>query len=431
MDLVTIGDEIKMKIALVNYRYFISGGPERYLFNIKEILESQGHEVIPFSVQHKKNVATEYEPFFLSPMGKGDEVYFSDYKKTFKDWVKGFARMTYSFEAKRTFKEFLKQVKPDIVYILYFQSKISCSIVDAAYEMNIPVVQRISDYSMISPCNILFNPTTLQICEECIKKNSLCAVKNKCIYHSAVYSFVKVLALTIQKFVGTRKKIKKFIFPSQYTLNKYLEGGYQREKLLYLPTPFNDHILRKDLEIKYEPFALYIGRIDPDKGLETLIKAFIGTDYNLKIIGFSSSVGFQEKLNKKLEGQKHNIEFLGRMEFSQIQEYLAKCLFTVIPSEWYDNLPNTMLESYAFKKCVIATDIGSLSENVIHEKTGLLFKYKDALDLRTKIEELFNNEKKAEQMGENARILIDNQFNAISHTSKLLKFFEAECRSKK
>jgi len=70
-----------MKIALVNYRYFISGGPERYLFNIKELLKSQGHEVIPFSVQHKKNVATEYEPFFLSPIGKGDEIYFSDYKK--------------------------------------------------------------------------------------------------------------------------------------------------------------------------------------------------------------------------------------------------------------------------------------------------------------------------------------------------------------
>lgn len=35
-----------MKIILVNYRYFISGGPERYYFNIKEILEKHGHEVI-------------------------------------------------------------------------------------------------------------------------------------------------------------------------------------------------------------------------------------------------------------------------------------------------------------------------------------------------------------------------------------------------
>lgn len=33
-----------MKIALVNYRYFISGGPERYLFNIKSLLEARGHE---------------------------------------------------------------------------------------------------------------------------------------------------------------------------------------------------------------------------------------------------------------------------------------------------------------------------------------------------------------------------------------------------
>lgn len=44
-----------MKIILVNYRYFISGGPERYYFNIKEILERNGHVVIPFSVKNSRN----------------------------------------------------------------------------------------------------------------------------------------------------------------------------------------------------------------------------------------------------------------------------------------------------------------------------------------------------------------------------------------
>ena len=39
-----------MRILLVNYRYFISGGPEKYMFNIKTMLENQGHEVIPFSI---------------------------------------------------------------------------------------------------------------------------------------------------------------------------------------------------------------------------------------------------------------------------------------------------------------------------------------------------------------------------------------------
>ena len=58
-----------MKIILVNYRYFFSGGPERYMFNIKQLLEDVGHEVIPFSVKHNRNAKTPYEKYFLSPIG--------------------------------------------------------------------------------------------------------------------------------------------------------------------------------------------------------------------------------------------------------------------------------------------------------------------------------------------------------------------------
>ena len=419
-----------MRIALVNYRYFISGGPERYLFSIKELLEAQGHEVIPFSVQSKKNVPSKYEPLFLSPIGSGNEVYFSEYKKSFKTLLKGFARMTYSFEAKRTFRRFLKQVKPDLVYILYFQSKISCSIVDAAYSLKIPVIQRISDYSMVVPCNSLYDPTKRDICEACLHKSSLCAIKNKCIYHSSVYSFVKSLALWVQKIAGTRNKIEKFIFPSSFTLNKYIEGGYPKEKLVYLPTPFNENTLRKDLEISYEPFALYIGRIDPDKGLETLIDAFVGTDFKLKIIGFSSVPGFQEKLEKKLAEKQHRIEFLGKMDFFKMQEYLARCLFTVIPSEWYDNLPNTLLESYAFGKCVVATNLGSLSENVESGKTGLLFKCKDFQELRAQAETLFSNASLAVQYGKNAKHLLEEKFSGENHVHNLLDLFQSAIRKK-
>ena len=54
-----------MRILLVNYRYFISGGPEKYMFNIKTMLENQGHEVIPFSIHSNKNVATEYSKYFV------------------------------------------------------------------------------------------------------------------------------------------------------------------------------------------------------------------------------------------------------------------------------------------------------------------------------------------------------------------------------
>jgi hypothetical protein len=87
-----------MKIIIVNYRYFISGGPERYLFNIMELLEKKGHTVVPFSVQGKLNEPSKYDDYFLSPIGDGKEVYFGEYKKNIKTVFKTWARMFYSFE---------------------------------------------------------------------------------------------------------------------------------------------------------------------------------------------------------------------------------------------------------------------------------------------------------------------------------------------
>ena len=70
-----------LKIILVNHRYFISGGPERYMFNIKEGLESQGHMVVPFTVKHNLNKSSDFESYFLDKIGSGNEVYYKEHKR--------------------------------------------------------------------------------------------------------------------------------------------------------------------------------------------------------------------------------------------------------------------------------------------------------------------------------------------------------------
>ena len=420
-----------MKIAIVNYRYFFSGGPERYLFNIKSILESYGHEVIPFSVKHNKNEPTPSEKYFLEAIGTGNEIYAGEYNaNSVKDKLKILARMLYSFEAKKKFKFFLEETNPDIIYILYFQHKISCSIINVAHKMKIPMVQRISDFSLLCPCNIFYRYDINEVCELCLHHSKLNSIKYKCVYDSYTYSLIKSIAIDIQQKVRVKKKIDKFIFPSKFTLSKFVEAGFQKNKLEYLPTLFNSNLINRKLPIEYEKFALYIGRTDPDKGLMTMLNAFINTDYSLKIIGFSNG-DYHNSLIEYTKGKNHNIEFLGKMDFDEIQLVLSKCLFTIIPSEWYDNLPNTLLESYAFKKCVIATNIGSLSENVIENVTGLLFDYKNSNSLREKIEFLFNNPLNAKAMGEKANHSILDKYSAENHYNALVKLFNKVINDKK
>lgn len=406
-----------MKIILVNYRYFISGGPERYYFNIKEILEKNGHQVVPFSIKSSRNEKTEYDKFFLDAVD--DEVYFAQSKKTLPFILKSFARMFYSFEAKKKFKALLKQENPDLVYIMQYHNKISPSIIDAARAFSIPVVHRISDFQYMCP-NALFYNDAVGVCEDCLKGKWLNCVKYKCVLNSTVYSFLKVGAKKLHDLLNVKDKIDAFVVPSSFTLSKLEQYGIKSSKLNHIPTFFNKK--EENPQVEYKPFALFVGRIEKQKGLSTLIKTFEGTDYNLKIIGFSNN-GYEDKLKKYLEGKKHNIEFLGRMNFDQIVPYLKSCLFTVVPSEWYDNFPNVILESFAYKKSVVATDFGSLPELVKDGETGLLFQYADVKDFRQKVQSLFEDPQKPVLMGEKAYEVLCEQYSPSAHYEKLMELF--------
>lgn len=413
-----------MKIVLVNYRYFISGGPERYYFNIKEILEKNGHEVIPFSIKSSRNLANNYEKYFLDIVD--DEVYFAQAKKSVKLILKSFARMFYSLEAKHKFKLLLSDTKPDLIYIMQMHNKISPSIVDAARKMHVPVVHRISDFQYMCP-NALFYNNQKGICEDCLKGHRLNCIKYRCVLNSPIYSAIKMVAKWFHDLIKVTTKINAFVIPSSFTLGKLQEYGIPKNKLFHIPTFFN---LKEDNpNVEYNPFILFVGRIEKQKGLMTLIKAFENTDYNLKIIGFSND-GYEDKLKNYLKGKKHNIEFLGRKNLEEIVPYLKSCLCTTVPSEWYDNFPNVILESFAYKKAVIATNFGSLPELVHDNQTGLTFKYADVKDLKNKIKFMLENTDKARLMGENAYNQVVTLYSPKQHYNQLINLFNLVVKNK-
>ena len=407
-----------MKIALVNYRYFISGGPERYYFNIKEILERNGHVVIPFSVKSSRNFPNDYEKYFLDIVD--DEVYFAQSnKKNMKVILKSLTRMFYSFEARRKFRQLLTDTKPDLVYIMQYHNKISPSIIDAAKYLGIPVIHRISDFQYMCP-NALFYNDVKGVCEECLNGNRWNCVRNKCVLNSTLYSAIKLGAKMLHDAMHITRKIDAFVVPSSFTLGKLGEYGVPQQKLNHIPTFFN--LKEENPQVEYNPFVLFVGRIEKQKGLMTLVKAFENTGYNLKIIGFSND-GYEDELKAYLNGRQHHIEFLGKMNFEQIVPYLKSCLCTVVPSEWYDNFPNVILESFAYKKAVVATDFGSLSELVRDGETGLTFKYKDVEDFRSKITYLFANPTEAKAMGHNGFHEIMTYYSPAEHYGRLMELF--------
>ena len=410
-----------MKILIINYRFFKSGGPESYLFRIMDLLMEKNHHVEIFSVDNVKNHKSKYSKLFLSKIGNGKEIYFSEYNlKNIKTFLKVFSRMFYSFEAKKNIKKILKDFNPDIVYILQYKNKISCSILSPIKKMKIPVVQRISDFEKFCISANFYNSIKNEVCTKCLEKETSC-LKMKCYSNSFIFSLIKFLSIQFEKYYNVNSKIDKFIFPSSNSLSLFAKK-INNNKLVHIPT-FVEQKEFVNKKIEYSDFALYFGRLDKEKGIDILIDAFKESKRNLIIIGKSTS-----KLdNYYLEKIKSfdNIKILEHMPFEKLESYLQKCLFTIVPSIWFDNFPNSVLESFSCKKSVVASDNGSLKELVIDGFNGYTFKTGNCNSLKNAVEKMFLNYDFTIQMGNNSYNYVSKKYGAEIHYSKLMSTFNS------
>ncbi|MCD8006100.1 MAG: glycosyltransferase [Oscillospiraceae bacterium] len=389
------------------------------MFNIKRILEEHGHEVIPFSIHSNKNVETEYSKYFVEPIGSRDATYFDEYKKTPKTIWQMITRSVYSLEVKKAIKKEIADVKPDIVYTIHFVNKLSPSVLKGAKEMGVPVVSRLSDYFMLCPRFDFLHDK--KICEDCLTCGYKSCIKYRCVKGSLPTSLIRVFSMKVHEWLHVYDNVDAFVTPSNFLKQKLVENGYDAEKIHCIPT-----FTTSKTEVG-EPvvgtYGLYFGRIDEEKGVETAVKAYEKMpDRVLRIMGNDDT---DEGKKLKAYVQEHgikNIEFLGYKSCAELEEVIKGARFTLIPSIWYDNLPNTALESFQYSKPVIASNIGSLPELVEDGVNGYLFEAGNAEQLVEKIKLL--DDEKVERMGAESRKKLEDKFASKKHYQALIALFE-------
>jgi len=416
-----------MNILLANYRYFVSGGPERYLFNAKALFESKGHTVLPFSVKHPKNCPTEFAEYFLSSLSDDAEaVTFRQFKLSPQTFIRLCDRTFYSLEARRKIKSLMDSHPVDIAYILHFLRWISPSILTELSRRNIPSVVRISDFEYMCPGTHLLRDG--EICELCVGKDLWPSVKHKCIQNSRILSFVYYVTASLYKKMGLLDKIDAFICPSVFTLNKMIAAGYDEQKLFHVPT-FVD-VEKISPHYEHGGYFLYFGRISVEKGINLLMDAFaIYKEKNpskmLPLYIIQTGGNEATQLEKRIKSEKWDgVHILNALSPAEFYSYVKNAAFTVVPSLFYENLPNVILESYAYGKAVIGSRRGSFLEVVQDGQTGLLFEAGDCHDLADKIIWLANHPEERVNMGQNARKLAESEYNRDLHYDRLMKVFK-------
>jgi glycosyltransferase involved in cell wall biosynthesis len=316
-------------------------------------------------------------------------------------------------------EKIIEKEKPVIAHIHNIYHRIPYGIIDVLNKHGIKIIWWLHDYKWICPNHQLY--TQGSICKRCIGKNYFNAIKYRCQIHSLLKS---TIACFFAYFVSLKKycnKIDRFIAPSQCAYSQFKEFNFPVSNIKVQPH-FNYGTVKlssgkASTDNSGKPYALYVGRIEENKGLAHLVHAFGGSGYQLKIVG----TGNYEINVKKICRDKNfsTVEFVGYVPPGDLSGYYYNSLFVVVPSVWYEVFGLAIVESFNYAKPVVAADIGAIPEIVENDKSGLLYRSGDAEDLKEKIRWMFEHPHPARQMGLYARDYAQYRFSPENYWNEL------------
>lgn len=399
-----------MKILLINNQHYPKGGAHNVYFNTAKLLSNNGHEVFFFSLKDEETLPYEYSDYF--PKAK-------DYRNlSIISKIKSLKSFIYNNEASQKINDYIKIIKPDIAHVHLFMGGLTVSALKSLKENNIPIVHSVHDYRLVCPSYLFLNGNH-HICEKCKNHKYYNCVLNKCSQNNISQSFILSIDSYFRKFfIKPQKLIDRYIYVSKFARDKHLEFSFDNDSkssLIYNFIPDIDTIKPNIAKGKY---FLYIGRLSREKGIQTLINAIKGTAFNLKVVGTGPLLTDFQKLDID------NISFLGFKNGLELFELIRNASFVIVPSEWYENNPMSIIEAYAFGKPVIGANIGGIPEILEENKTGYLFKSGNLESLSEMLIKAYNlSDAEYNDFSTQAREFAELNFKAENHYLKLLELY--------
>jgi glycosyltransferase involved in cell wall biosynthesis len=402
-----------MKILLVNKFFYLKGGAEAHFFDTAKLFERKGHEPIFFSMKHPNNFSSKHRTYFVSNI---------DYEKHgIKTNITASLKLLYSFEAKGKIEQLIIDQKPDLVHLNNIYHQLSPSILHAIKKHDLPIVMSLHDHKMVCPSYLLF--FNKKICEACRGGRYYHCFLKGCVKNSRSKSLLNTIEMYLHhRILHIYHLVDVFISPSRALQFNLKRLGF-KGNIVYLPNFINIDEFEAQFTFR-ENAIVYFGRLSREKGLDALIEAVKDIkDVNLKIIGEGPKKQDLEK--KAKQGKYRNVRFLGYKTGEELKREIKESMFTILPSECYENNPLSIIEAFALGKPAVGARIGGIPELVRDGETGMTFEPGNIDDLRETLLVMLKNPDKLFQMGKNARDMVEKKYNAESHYDNLMNIYES------
>jgi glycosyltransferase involved in cell wall biosynthesis len=397
----------------INNYYYRRGGAEVVFLEQNRLFEEVGWQVVPFAMQHPNNLPSEWQDYFV------DEIEFSsDYSLLEK--ASRASKIIYSFEARKKIADLSAKVKPSVAHAHNVYHHISPAIFSKLKSMGIPTVLTLHDLKIACPCYKMM--THDGVCERCKGGKIWNVVVHKCVKDSRLLSSVILAETAVHRLLGSYSNdVDKFITPSKFFIEKFVEWGWDRDRFTYIPNFVDTR--------QFEPRGdvgkafVYLGRLLFDKGLGTFIRAVALAGVKGWIVG----TGPEEQQLRDLATELNaDVEFLGYKTGEAMADTIRNARAMVLPSELYENAPMSVLEAYALERPVIGADIGGIPELIHVGETGALFPSGNVEALAVQLRQ-FSAMSDADilAMGKTGRAWAEKDFTATRYRERLINLYSS------
>jgi glycosyltransferase involved in cell wall biosynthesis len=289
----------------------------------------------------------------------------------------------------------------------------------------VPVVQTVHDWKLLCPTYLMLCHG--EVCERCAGGNVAHCVIHRCNRGSLLRSAVSAVESAAAGARDAYRPVRRFLCPSRFLLTKLRERGIAAERLVHLPL-FVDPArlaLGTDAPNRGGEFALYVGRLSPEKGVRTLAAAARRAPHvPLKIAGEGPLAA--ELARERERGGLDHVELLGALAGDALIALWRSARFTVVPSECYENSPLVVLESFALGKPVIGSRLGGVLELVGEDgAAGRLVPPRDPEALAAAMAALWADRDAAMAMGEAGRARVAARHTPEAHWAGLSAAYAA------
>ncbi|MBD3237398.1 MAG: glycosyltransferase [Candidatus Eisenbacteria bacterium] len=402
-----------MRILQANKYHYAKGGAERYYLDVSRALAARGHEVVPFAMQHPRNEETPHARHFVPEI---------DYRSRLSlgARLRAAARAIYSRETVRRVRALVADTHPQIAHLHNIYHQLSPSLITELARCGTPIVQTLHDYNVVCPGSLFMAGG--EVCEECKGGRYHRMLGQRCLLESRGASAVGAIEAYLHNLLKTYAKVDRFLCPSRFMLEKVAEFGLPREKLIHLP-----YFLRLESYLpafRESDYFIYLGRLSREKGIVTLFDALRlrgGGRLRCRILGEGPIEG--ELRTRAREWGLGGVEFTGYLQGEALHEAIRNAAFTVVPSEWYENLPFSVLESFALGTPVVGAQIGGIPEMVLDGETGWTFRSGDAPGLAEKLAWMEAHPERVVALGRGARTLVEERYAPGPHLDRLEEIY--------